>query len=792
MAFKEDIRSELIQILGRTNFSLQGESYGLHTIIEPLSRLDTGERDEILKHGRLLAKTDSDLAFHFFLTAPDVLKEISIESLPVWINKEIEFYDISGESGRPLRLDSAERIRELSSPGLEFKKVDRILRLYEKALGDGLILQEGKEAYTDTLTIFLPSKIRISDEEDTNLKAYKVIIAHKYGQVKYGTFRLRLEEIKNNPPASPFSKGGQRGILKWGEQGFKEGLSDFENFFNLFPEKNLAIDIYMILENIRIENLLCKEFKGYARDAELFRRLVLKERVDIKNLPPKERIVEGLLRYLMDDDNKQVLIEDMPLLNKLLTAALEAICSHDSSAMTSAEATIEIYRLIDDNIPGHYNKLMPVFYHGVIKPEAITEAEAFINKTIRDVIREAKEEIEKAEVSFLEGQDDRLKLRSTGWDIKEEREFTDEELENMGGDGEFLILEKKTVDGVSDEVRERIEKELSDLGEIDSSLLMRSLEKAGEKFKTRFQTPAVDANINAVIEKGPGVFVYDEWDYRMERYRKDWCALREIIVTEGSDKVIEDIQARHSYLISSIRKQFEAMRFEAKRLRRQTSGDEIDIDAVVEMVADIRAGSTPSDGLYTSMEKDKRDVAAAILVDISGSTDGWVLNTEREALVLLSEALEGIKDKYAIYAFSGRARANCDFYIVKDFNDKYDDAVRRRIAGLKAGDYTRMGAPIRRLTEILEKVDAGKKLMITLSDGKPEDYDEYKGEYGIEDTRKALIEAKDKGIAAFCITIDKEGAGYLPHMYGEANYTIIDNVEKLPLKIPQIYKRLAM
>ncbi len=782
MAFKEDIRSELIQILGRTNFSLQGESYGLHTLIEPLSRLDTGERDEILKHGRLLAKTDSDLAFHFFLTAPDVLKEISIEDLPVWINKEIEFYDISGESGRPLRLDSAERIRELSSPGLEFKKVYRILRLYEKALGDGLILQEGKEAYTDTLTIFLPSKIRISDEEDTNLKAYKVIIAHKYGQVKYGTFRLRLEEIKK----------GVQGLKRKYKIEAKDKLSDFENFFNLFPEKNLAIDIYMILENIRIESLLCKEFKGYARDAELFRRLVLKERVDIKNLPPKERIVEGLLRYLMDDDNKQVLIEDIPLLNKLLPAALEAICSHDSSTMTSAEATIEIYRLIDDNISGHYNKLMPVFYHGVIKPETITEAEAFINKTIRDVIREAKEEIEKAEASFLEGQDDRLKLRSTGWDIKEEREFTDEELENMGGDGEFLILEKKTVDGVSDEVRERIEKELSDLGEIDSSLLMRSLEKAGERFKARFQTPAVDANINAVIEKGPGVFIYNEWDFRMGRYRKDWCALREILVSEGSNKIIEDIQARRSYLISSIRRQFEAMRFEAKRLRRQTSGDEIDIDAVVEMVADIRAGSTPSDGLYTSMEKDKRDVAAAILVDISGSTDGWVLNTEREALVLLSEALEGIKDKYAIYAFSGRTRANCDFYIVKNFNDKYDDGVRRRIAGLKAGDYTRMGAPIRHLTEILNRINAGKKLMITLSDGKPEDYDEYKGEYGIEDTRKALIEAKNKGIAAFCITIDKEGAGYLPHMYGEANYTIIDNVENLPLKIPQIYKRLAM
>ena len=103
-----------------------------------------------------------------------------------------------------------------------------------------------------------------------------------------------------------------------------------------------------------------------------------------------------------------------------------------------------------------------------------------------------------------------------------------------------------------------------------------------------------------------------------------------------------------------------------------------------------------------------------------------------------------------------------------------------------------MGPPIRHLTKILEKTDARKKLMITLSDGKPEDYDEYKGEHGIEDTRMALIEAKMKGITSFCITIDKEGANYLPHMYGDVNYAIIDDIEKLPSRLPQIYKKLTV
>jgi nitric oxide reductase NorD protein len=180
------------------------------------------------------------------------------------------------------------------------------------------------------------------------------------------------------------------------------------------------------------------------------------------------------------------------------------------------------------------------------------------------------------------------------------------------------------------------------------------------------------------------------------------------------------------------------------------------------------------------------------MIDMSGSTKGWINDAEREALVLLCEALEALGDRYAIYGFSGVTRKRCELFRIKRFDEPYTPDVRARISGIRPQEYTRMGFAIRHLTALLNAVDARTKLLITLSDGKPDDYhDGYRGQYGIEDTRQALIEAKRSGVHSFCITIDKEARAYLPHMYGAAHYVIIDDVRKLPHKVPDIYRRLT-
>jgi nitric oxide reductase NorD protein len=177
---------------------------------------------------------------------------------------------------------------------------------------------------------------------------------------------------------------------------------------------------------------------------------------------------------------------------------------------------------------------------------------------------------------------------------------------------------------------------------------------------------------------------------------------------------------------------------------------------------------------------------------MSGSTKGWINDAEREALVMLCEALEALGDRYAIYGFSGMTRRNCQVFRIKRFEESYGDTVRSRIAGIEAQDYTRMGAAIRHLTGVLNGVEARTRLLVTLSDGRPDDFsDNYRGEYGIEDTRQALLEAHRSGVKPFCITIDREARDYLPHMYGAVSWTLVQDVAKLPLKVAAIYAKLT-
>ena len=208
-------------------------------------------------------------------------------------------------------------------------------------------------------------------------------------------------------------------------------------------------------------------------------------------------------------------------------------------------------------------------------------------------------------------------------------------------------------------------------------------------------------------------------------------------------------------------------------------------------MADTQHGEEMTDRLFVKLHKLERNIAVMFMVDMSGSTKGWINDAEREALALLCEALETLGDRYAIYGFSGMTRKRCEVYRVKSFDDPYDDDVKARISGIRPKDYTRMGVTIRHLSYLLNQVEARTKLLITLSDGKPDDYDTYRGAYGIEDTRMALIEAKRSGIHPFCITIDNEARDYLPHMYGAVNYAVIDEVRKLPLKVSDIYRRLT-
>ncbi|MCF8179240.1 MAG: nitric oxide reductase activation protein [Sulfuritalea sp.] len=326
---------------------------------------------------------------------------------------------------------------------------------------------------------------------------------------------------------------------------------------------------------------------------------------------------------------------------------------------------------------------------------------------------------------------------------------------------------------------------IQDLGEIPREALHAAGPGAWQP------VDGIDESVSVNITTQPDAF-YDEWDYRRASWRHGWCHLYEMEAKTGDPEWVDEVRSRHAHLIRSIRRRFETLRGEDKPQRRQLDGEEIDIDAQVDARADRKSGAEPSPHLFIHRRRVERSLAVMFMVDMSGSTKGWVNDAERESLVLLCEAIEALGDSYAIYGFSGWTRTHCDIYRIKTFADRYDAATRQRIAGIEAKDYTRMGVAVRHLSGLLMRQNTRHKLLVTLSDGRPDDYgDEYRGRYGIEDTRRALLEAREKGIRSYCVTIDRHGADYLPQLYGPAHYSVIDDAKKLPQKIAEIYRKLT-
>ena len=337
-------------------------------------------------------------------------------------------------------------------------------------------------------------------------------------------------------------------------------------------------------------------------------------------------------------------------------------------------------------------------------------------------------------------------------------------------------------------VRDLLNSIAQDLGEIPANYLDTATSASPQERPTDHQGDphAPDAHQDAAA------LYYNEWDYKRRHYRKNWCVLHEVDVEPGEPAFIDTTLERYAVQVGQLRRTFELLRGEDKWLKKQPAGDEIDLDAVITAYSDLRSGRELTEQLFQRRQRIERDIAVMFMVDMSGSTKGWINDAERAALVLLCEALDVLGDRYAIYGFSGITRKRCAIYRIKRFDEPYNDTVKRRIAGIKPQDYTRMGVAIRHLSALLNAVDARTKLLITLSDGKPDDYsDNYRGEYGIEDTRQALIEAHRGGIHPFCITIDREAREYLPRMYGAVNYTVIEDVAHLPLKVADVYRRIT-
>lgn len=304
-----------------------------------------------------------------------------------------------------------------------------------------------------------------------------------------------------------------------------------------------------------------------------------------------------------------------------------------------------------------------------------------------------------------------------------------------------------------------------------------------------------------VAQPGPQtarqLLTYPEWDYRQNGYRHPGALVHLLTADPGPQAWIDATLASYRSMLDTIRKRFEILRADRQWLRRQMDGEDIDLDACIDGAAEARAGLPMPQALYRQQRPQTRNMAITLLVDISGSTDSWlatskrIIDVEREALLLVAIALESMGEPYSILAFSGQGAPNVSIYPIKSFTEAYDNDIARRIAGLEPQYYTRAGGALRHATAELMKQQAQHRLLLLLSDGKPNDEDHYEGRYGVEDMRSAVYEAKAQGIFPFCLTIDRQAASYLPRVFGERQYALLSRPEALPVVLLDWMKRLV-
>jgi nitric oxide reductase NorD protein len=286
---------------------------------------------------------------------------------------------------------------------------------------------------------------------------------------------------------------------------------------------------------------------------------------------------------------------------------------------------------------------------------------------------------------------------------------------------------------------------------------------------------------------------YPEWDWRRRAYRPDYC--RVIVETTDVDGPGWTPPPELMRRVRRVRKHFEALRPRRETLRAQTDGDDLDMEAVVRARTDLAAGETPSDRIYMTTQKQTRDLAVALLVDASLSTESWigerrVIDVARESALLFCHALDAGGDSSAAYAFTSRGRNDVRIAPLKRFDEALGAPVVRKIGALKPGYYTRIGAALRHVAAELAEQPARNRLLLVLTDGKPNDIDHYEGRFGLEDTRRAIQEARRAGARVFGVTIDGRSQTFFPTLFGRGGYAVVNDPARLPTLMPVLLKHV--
>jgi nitric oxide reductase activation protein len=661
----------------------------------------------------------------------------------------------------------------------ELEKVGEVLRLYTKALsgqeirlvprggssarGAGWVTpcDEGK-----AVSLMLPSRIDRFPAHRDNFGWYKVIVTHQAGHVEFGTFGFSFTR-----PSRLFNDWRPR--LTEHAAPIADGeVTAIQLLRRLFPDPVLGMTLFECIEDARVDVKLLVRYPGIHYSYRQVALHVLAERPRLAALPLREALVEGLVQAGLGGAPARQAPHELKSSLEAALAVFYRAANAEATVEDSAEAALRIYQLAAE-LPNRASECDECDHdhHGRLRPADEDPPPDHLEDALQDP----------QEVPFKPPQEVEFRLQM------------DQQL--------FDPSEQK-----------------SDVPDHDQA------EQLGVE---------ADGPLN---RDEPFCYLYPEWDFRAGGFKDRWCRVRERVMEEGTSDFYTETLAEHRPLVAQVRARFEHFVPECfRKVTRRYDGEDLDIDGLIDMVVDRQAGKTPSEKIYWRRERTQRDVAVALLLDISATTNEYVelealhairpvaasaqsysrylrqvaagiddrgkplrkraIEIEKQAAIVLVQALESIGDSYALFAFSGSGRGNVEFHVIKDFNEQLSQRVARRLDSLAPAHATRMGAAIRHAMRKLERVDAQTRLLFLLSDGRPYDRDYGRDpddqEYAVRDTHEALREAMRRKIRPFCLTIDKEGADYMRAMCGDLPYEVVTRVEELPISLITAYPKLT-
>jgi hypothetical protein len=732
---------------------------------------------------------------------------------------------------------------EPNLPAVELAPIREMLRLYCHALTERAVDLQDLNALVDKnigwskpdvatcdgTAIFLPGVVERFDTAGDNYNFLKVMLTQQAGHIEFGSFAFEFGR-----PSTRFADLRPRlaAPLEYhdhdhGHEGHHDSaaITELTRFFKLFPNKRLGLDVFCIVESGRIEARVMGEYRGIAAAYQEMRRRTLELRPEIILLPAREALLEFMIRLSLGQTDGLRVPKKLRKIAGEIHTLMGLAAETGAGVEDAAEAALRIYA-----------RLARVANDYLAEDEfVVVDSEKKRSTRSSRSNRSSRWQDEHSDLALklpeLSGRE-REYLTPQGIDYRGDFRPELAQLLTMAQANSREERKALTPEELADLLRSQRAPKPRDTDQNDDEAdrqtsqmvqnLLRELDKRDPRMHSVARKPSGqnDDDGGPLSATQPNSFVYDEWDQPTSRYRSRWCKVHEKAMAMGDLGFYRDTLASHAGLRQKIRREFEQVVPEIyHKEKRLPDGSDHDLDLAIEAMTDLRIGASASEKIFWRQHKVERDVAVAFVLDMSGSTgeaikttatetaplsrsgplaersQRRIIDVEKEAIVLMMDALEAIGDSYGVYGFSGHGRDNVEYYVIKDLGEEFNLEVAKRFGRIGPMHATRMGPAIRHTVAKLRGQQSRSKFIFLISDGRPQDrgYSQEGAEkaYAVQDTRMALMEARREGIHPFCLTVDKEGNDYLRAMMDDFSYEVLADVGLLPLRLPQLYKKLT-